>query len=119
MAQIYTDAYVTIVASAAKDAAHGFLEPRNAASGCHTLPSTVSPNDFGSVVAQTPVVHPGKQPTDEQAWTLQEHLLSRHLLLCTSRFLQWQCTTNTQNLGSFLEMEFGPGGRIDGMKLVS
>jgi hypothetical protein len=116
MAQTYTDAYVTIVASASMNADDGFLEQPESGESCQTLPFRVSPNQFGSVGVRISLTVDRQQPIDERAWTLQEHLLARRLLLYTSRTLQWRCATVTQNLGSSLHVEWT---RIQKMKLLS
>jgi hypothetical protein len=44
-------------------------------------------------------------PIDKRAWTLQEQMLARRLLLYTSQTLQWRCATTTTNLGQSLYCE--------------
>jgi hypothetical protein len=117
MTQTYSDACVTIVASAANDAAEGFLQPRPAATDLITPPFRVSSNTFGSVKVDcnSDLYEFGaSEPIDKRAWTLQEHMISRRLLQYTSQTLQWRCAITTVNLGESLYWEntYDPRAKI-------
>ena len=112
MARTYGNAYVTIVASIAKSASKGFLRPRQPHNEGITLPFRVLAGLFGSVTVQTmhklarsacPEI---EEPIDERAWTLQEQLIAKRLLLYSTHTLQSRCAAGTMSLGQSLEVDF-------------
>lgn len=119
MARVYGNAHLTIVASNARSASEGFLGPRelhdpqrptsDLLNGVR-VPFRVSKYCFGSVaVEDLSSTYHGlvsfKEPIDERAWTLQEQLISKRLLLYKSYTLQWRCPAGTMSLGQSLHVE--------------
>lgn len=102
MERIYSNAYVTISASSAKNCHEGFLESREPRKRplTITIPFTCENGDIGSVLL-VPCDHkrskeseykPAPQPVDHRAWAFQENFLSRRILLFTDRQLFWVCS---------------------------
>jgi Heterokaryon incompatibility protein (HET) len=92
MSDIFTGAYVTIVAASAASSCHGFLQPR-------TLPGRENgfrfpcrlPNGSHGEGFLAPGVEAPHDPILSRAWVLQETVLSPRLLYCSFRQLQWFC----------------------------
>lgn len=106
MAHVYGNAHLTIVASNAKDASEGFLQRRQRQNGGIRLPLRIATDTFGSVIVQRHdrdfTVGLRVEPIDKRAWTLQEHLLGRRLLLYRAQTLQWHCAYGALNMGQSL-----------------
>ncbi|KAF2117394.1 heterokaryon incompatibility protein-domain-containing protein [Lophiotrema nucula] len=110
MAQVFGNAYITIVASSANSASEGFLETRNAYEEGVTLPFRIGKNCFGSVKTYAKSWSPFDEedlqkhvePVNKRAWTLQEQLIARRLLMYEAHTLQWRCRATTANLGQSL-----------------
>jgi hypothetical protein len=113
MAQIYSRAHVTIVASNAADAADGFLERRNSVKRSNKrLPFRISPNQFGSVIADQSWLwlfayrydwrH---NPLRQRAWALQEHMMANRMLLYTHKTLEWRCASGMMSLNNSLNLD--------------
>jgi hypothetical protein len=99
------------MASSAKDTSEGFLGTRDSNDNSAykrgmVLPYRVSANIFGIVTVLKSPGLAGPEPIDRRAWTLQEQLLSRRLLLYSSHTLQWRCAAGTVNLCQSLDMEY-------------
>lgn len=104
MANIYKNALVTIAAASAERCTDGFLEER--------LPKTLEfscpfalPGD-GTIVEVTISDPDGgrwREPLWERAWTLQEMMLSRRVLIYGAKGLYWKCQ----------ESFFSDGGEMD------
>ncbi|KAH7406373.1 heterokaryon incompatibility protein-domain-containing protein [Phaeosphaeria sp. MPI-PUGE-AT-0046c] len=121
MAQVYGDAHVTIVASSSNCATQGFLQPREPHNDGIAIPFRVGADRFGRATVQRttrPVnsfwTNEIYEPIDERAWTLQEQLLARRLLLYASHTLQWRCAAGTKNLGQSLNVTscYRPGPKL-------
>jgi hypothetical protein len=111
MAQIYSRAHVTIVASNAADAADGFLERRNLAKRLNKrLPFRISPNQFGSVITYQPEFSSRNDrqnnPLRLRAWALQEHMMSNRMLLYTDKTLEWRCASGMMSLKNSLKVDW-------------
>ncbi|KAG9187579.1 hypothetical protein G6011_05450 [Alternaria panax] len=116
MAQIYSKAYVTILASSAADAVDGFLqrpslnEPDESSSG--QIPFRISPNQFGSAIARVTTQHTPykrqKDPLRQRAWALQEQMMANRLLSYTHRTLEWRCAARMKSLNQSLNVDSDP-----------
>ncbi len=112
MAQIYSDAYITIAASTAADAADGFLGRRPVHdSDDFELPFRVSPGQFGSVYAKVGALRWPEDrqdnPLGQRAWTLQEQTMASRLLLYTPSTLEWRCAAGMMSLNHSLNVDLG------------
>jgi len=110
MAQIYSNAYITILASNAGDAAHGFLAHRDALGASSArIPFRIAPNRFGSITARryeyrSPSVKPDN-PLSTRAWALQEHMMASRTLAYTKHTLEWRCATTMMSLNDSLNLD--------------
>jgi len=107
MAQIYRNAYITIMASNAGDAAQGFLEHRY--ENCEPtarIPFRVAPNEFGSITARNYVTRSSSDkennPLNTRAWALQEQMMASRILAYTKHTLEWRCASSVMNLNDSL-----------------
>jgi len=110
MAQIYSNAYITILASNAEHAADGFL--------AHTyeeidptarIPFRVAPNKFGSIIARQHLSRSSfvkmDNPLSTRAWTLQEQMMASRILDYTKHTLEWRCASSMMNLNDSLNVD--------------
>ncbi|KAH8812521.1 heterokaryon incompatibility protein-domain-containing protein [Xylogone sp. PMI_703] len=93
MGRIYRDALFTISATSCVSVRDGFLHKRSEPASIK-LPFQVSANTFGSVKLASAlrgrIFH---EALHRRGWTLQEHILSRRVLLFTEYEMLWQCAT--------------------------
>ena len=112
MAQIYSNAYITILASNAGDAAHGFLAHRDALDASSArIPFRIAPNRFGSITARryahrSPSVKLDN-PLSTRAWALQEQVMASRTLAYTKHTLEWRCATSMMSLNDSLNLNLG------------
>ena len=109
MARIYSNAYITILASNASDAAHGFLADRIADKAPDArIPFRVALNKFGSITARKYVSRSSYErsnnPLSTRAWALQEEMMASRILNYTEHTLQWRCASNMMNLNDSLNV---------------
>jgi len=111
MAQTYSNAYITILASNAGDAAHGFLahrDPVNAPSA--RIPFRIAPNRFGTIIARKYVLYMSfikeDNPLTTRAWALQEQMMANRILAYTKHTLQWRCAASMMSLNNSLNVDF-------------
>ena len=112
MAQIYSDAYVTILASSAGDAAHGFLAHRyENDEPVARIPFRVAPDMFGSITARQYVPRSSSvkksNPLSTRAWALQEQMMASRLLDYTKHTLVWRCASSMMSLNNSLMVDPG------------
>ncbi|KAK0712081.1 heterokaryon incompatibility protein-domain-containing protein [Lasiosphaeris hirsuta] len=97
MARIYRDSYCTISAASAKAVKDGFLQDRpylGIKGDWFTVPYCCP--DSGGLVGAMHLrsearYEATKEPINQRAWTLQEHLLPPRLLIYDSYRLRWEC----------------------------
>lgn len=109
MAQIYSNAYITILASNADDAAHGFLahcSKYEAPNG--RIPFRMAPKRFGSITARNPASSStftkSNNPLSTRAWALQEQIMANRILAYTKHTLEWRCASGMMNLNNSLNI---------------
>jgi len=99
MHEVYSNAYVTIVAASAKGCDEGFLhfrrqlpdDPRTLNIKAFSLPYRFRDGTFDEVVFQPfQTFQPSLEPVNKRGWTLQENLLSPRLLIYGSQLVR-QC----------------------------
>lgn len=99
MHEVYSNAYVTIVAASAKDCDEGFLHLRRQLPDDRTtlnikafsLPYRFRDGTFDEVIFQPfQTFQPSLEPINKRGWTLQENLLSTRLLIYGSQLVR-QC----------------------------
>lgn len=97
--KVYSNATVTIAASAASRSTQGFLLPRESFNA--TPPQLVfrGPDGTRGLVSIRDPLPSIKQPLDLRGWALQEQLLSPRLLSYETRWLKWTCMTDTYKEG--------------------
>lgn len=98
MGKVYSNAVVTIAASAASGSTQGILLPREDFNA--TPPQLVFRGPDGtrglvSVRGNFPSATSTGQPLDLRGWALQEQILSPRLLSYETRRLKWTCMTDT------------------------
>lgn len=93
MAHIYQQAYVTIAAGNAKRVQDGFLyapaDPMKNGRWIE-MPFRKLGRVYGTC-GMRKSLDPELEPLNQRAWTLQETLLSRRLLIFDSQIMRWQC----------------------------
>ncbi|KAF2096570.1 hypothetical protein NA57DRAFT_78175 [Rhizodiscina lignyota] len=111
MGDIYSHATVTIAATDSKSCQDGIFEERNWRTGAllHLdlrIPSgsgTISPHEGTSSIKRIlarrdmPWSHESHQILDTRGWTMQEKLLSRRYLSCSTLELHWSCLEATSS----------------------
>jgi len=113
MAQIYSNAYITILASGASDAAHGFLATRDEINAPKArVPFRIAPSRFGSVTVRKHVSRSSStkadHPLSTRAWALQEKMMASRILDYTKHTLEWRCASNTMSLNDSLNLHLRP-----------
>ena len=109
MAQIYSNAYVTILASSAGYAAHGFLAHRyENDEPTARIPFRVAPNKFGSITARKFIPRSSSvkenNPLSTRAWALQEQMMASRILAYTKHTLEWRCASSMMSLNDSLNV---------------
>jgi Heterokaryon incompatibility protein (HET) len=108
MCDIYRRAYLTIVAASASHSSDGFLQQRPSPSPPTQIPFWSKNLRLGSAwVRQEGWYEDSSEPINSRAWTLQERLLSRKLIIFASHTVQLQCQLRTVNLGDSLNIPAG------------
>ncbi|MCJ1424334.1 hypothetical protein MMC29_002221 [Sticta canariensis] len=115
MAQVYSNAYITICAANAKACSEGFLKSSgevkpglgsSPGDGLLKMPYKCQNGDLGNVFfREESPYHSMWEPISKRAWTLQERLLSPRALIYGSRFL-WQCHTAQYSDGGIEDWSF-------------
>lgn len=108
MAQIYSNAYVTISAANAESSSEGFLKilgstSENPGSSLDDdlikMPYRAPDGEIGTMlIREEAPYHSMWEPTSKRAWTLQERMLSPRNLIYGSRLI-WQCNTAQHSHG--------------------
>ena len=101
MHDVYGNAIMTIAASCASSLTEGFLYDRFVPNHkVYDVPIRLRAGHFITSRIKEHVNYDDTQePLNTRAWTFQEQMLSRRLLIYASHTLQWQCRTMTCNLG--------------------
>jgi hypothetical protein len=106
MAQTYHNASLTISAASAIGSREGFLHSRKLQKSRYPrflLPYRAWDGALGSpgsvVVGEHKMYDAQKEPINQRAWTLQERLLSRRVVIYGTHQLLWQCQHNQQMAG--------------------
>jgi len=107
MAQIYSNAYITILASNSGDAAHGFLAHCIEYEAINTrIPFRMAPNRFGSITARDYAARLQSERSNNslstRAWALQERMMASRILAYTKHTLQWRCASSMNSLNNSL-----------------
>lgn len=107
MANIYSNAFCNIAATAAKDARDGCLFNRNPhlSQVCrlqiHSLPCSVQPSEDNNLYDLIPqgfwIENILEAPLGDRAWVLQEHFLSPRIIHCGKSQLLWECQELVRN----------------------
>lgn len=115
MAQVYSNAYITICAANAKACSEGFLKSSgevksglasSPGDGLLKMPYKCQNGDLGNIFfREENLYHSMWEPISKRAWTLQERLLSPRALIYGSRFL-WQCHTAQYSDGGIEDWSF-------------
>lgn len=98
MSDIYSKAYLVVVADSAPCAAAGFLNPRPLHYAGLAL-EFQDENEKHNFIARTPLQHK-LGPTASRAWCLQETMLARRCIFFTQEEMIWRC-------GAEIECECG------------
>lgn len=103
MPQVYSEAWLTLSVSSAKDCRDGFLF---SAKECHeALPKSLiavrlrCPDGalgFVTLTEKSDWEKPSKESIDYRAWTMQESMLSPRLLRFSSRYIEWNCKSGEE-----------------------
>jgi hypothetical protein len=119
MADIFSQATVTISAASARTVHDGFLRPQSPIRDTPLqLPFQTTGGNVGSILMEQPRNYtPEEDPISLRAWTLQEHFLSQRILMFSTKELWWTCKeTWTQNSTTWSEAEesslFRAGNRV-------
>ncbi|KAF2645972.1 HET-domain-containing protein [Massarina eburnea CBS 473.64] len=98
MLQTYSNAYLTVAASRAKDSAQGFLGPRQ-----HTFveleytrgdikgKASVSSLSLREESYKTDYIYLPEEPLSQRAWSLQERVLSHRVLIYATNQMFFEC----------------------------
>jgi len=110
MARIYSNAYITIVASSASDAAHGFLAHRDEVNALNArIPFRIALNRFGSIIARQHAERSSIvkhiNPLSTRAWALQEQMMASRILAYTKHTLEWRCASSIMSLNDSLNVD--------------
>lgn len=81
MAEIYQNACFTIVAACSTSSAEGFLQVRDGLPPALEIPVGCGNGNVGSIALLPTYKGPRHEPLHDRAWTLQEIILSRRLLI--------------------------------------
>jgi hypothetical protein len=106
MAQIYTDAFLTIIAASASKVSEGFLQDRNDLLPPSAIVRFVCPgnDNIGTVCLFDSLTRPylPRDPVALRGWCLQESVLSARALVFASHTLQYHCNEGIVNVGNSL-----------------
>jgi len=110
MARIYSNAYITILASSASDATHGFLAHRDEVNALNArIPFRIAPNRFGSITAWNYIPRSSfvkkNNPLSGRAWALQEQMMASRTLAYTKHTLEWRCATRSMSSNDSLNVD--------------
>jgi hypothetical protein len=125
MVQTYRNAFLTIAAASARSSRDGFLHKRTPRASKYprfVLPYRAwdpedgqsEPPPLGTVVLQEQFYHnPLEEPINNRAWTLQERLVSKRVIIYGTHELLWQCQ-NGQQIAGGIGFSFDAGSeRLD------
>ncbi|KAJ8118413.1 hypothetical protein OPT61_g614 [Boeremia exigua] len=98
MAQIYQNAYLTIVAACTTSSAEGFLQVRNGTPPALEIPVGCHSGRIGTLSLLPTYRTPRYEALHDRAWTLQEIILSPRLLIFGRDAVGWKCTTADDGL---------------------
>ncbi|KAK3997408.1 heterokaryon incompatibility protein-domain-containing protein [Cladorrhinum sp. PSN332] len=105
LSQYYRRSTITISAASAITCAEGFLQPRthsHLAAGPIRIPIKLElpvSSSIGHIYLVAEPDEPPQEPISSRAWTLQETLLSRRLLIYGVRQLSWSCVNSFAGVG--------------------
>lgn len=103
MCSIYQDAMVTIVAANAAISDQGFLQVRQPPAASFEIPFWGTEGQLGFVKSIREETYDDRaEPVNTRAWTVQERLLLKRLLIYSSDTIQFQCRQQTVNIGNVL-----------------
>jgi len=97
MHKIYASAILTISAARASDSEQGFLATPYPSAPQIRIRYLTPKQGVGSVILSKDDVQ--SEPLHQRAWTLQEHTLSRRLLIYGTNRLRWSCRTSNFSNG--------------------
>lgn len=124
MAKIYQNAYFTIVAACSTSSAEGFLQVRDGLPPALEIPVGCGDGKIGSLALLPTYESLRHEPLHERAWTLQEMILSRRLLIFGKDSVGWKCEQMDRGLYRWTDwngycastglttIRFAPGGKI-------
>ena len=109
MAQIYSNAYITILASRADHAAHGFLAHCSEYEAPNSrIPFRVASKSFGSITARKYTSRSSSiksdNPLSTRAWALQEQMMANRILAYNKHTLEWRCASSMMGLNNSLSL---------------
>ncbi|RFU26138.1 hypothetical protein B7463_g10204, partial [Scytalidium lignicola] len=105
MHRVYEHAILTISAAKATHSDEGILGRCKPPLREHELKCLCSDGRSGSfLLLETPGLF-SKQPIHQRCWTMQEHLLSRRILIFATEGLRWSCRTTTWFDGPYTSRE--------------
>jgi hypothetical protein len=95
MTKVYTHSYFAIMARRSETADHGFLGPIVLPSGTSRLQYQVTDgrSDWITPTFQSALESEDCNTFGSRGWVLQEHMLSRRLIMFGSWFTEWSCRT--------------------------
>jgi hypothetical protein len=116
MREIFRNALVTISAASARSVSEGFLHPRTPPVPSVCVPLRCPDGSYGEVSLYSDGEEPhlvyteGDHPVESRAWTLEEKVLSRRILVYSSTHLRWLCDSSQYGDGGAQEnfMDYMP-----------
>lgn len=94
MGQVYSNAYLTVLAGSSTDSRAGFLADRHNPIQPFPIPLDEKPRDQPFLFATMPRSST-EGPTSTRSWCFQEAMLSRRLVTFGTEQLSFRCTTGT------------------------
>jgi hypothetical protein len=124
MAKIYQNTYFTIVAACSTSSAEGFLQVRDGLPPALEIPVGCGDGKIGSIALLPTYESLRHESLHERAWTLQEMILSRRLLIFRKDSVGWKCEKMDRGLYRWTDwngycastglttIRFAPDGKI-------